>query len=211
MPHRQAPPALALALLTGLLVGCQGPTEGLAYGEELYETCAQCHMADGHGNDTITTPAIAGLPQWYVEAQLHNFRDGVRGTHPEDLAGMRMRPMAMSLQNDTQLQAVAEYVSSLPAAPAGVATLGGDPTKGQTYYAVCLACHGADGSGNEALKAPAIAGSEDWYVVEQLEKFRSGARGADPRDAQGAQMRPMAMTLPDEQAMKDVAAYIQSL
>ena len=211
MPNSQARPALALALLTSLLVGCQGPTEGLAYGEELYETCAQCHMADGHGNESIGAPAIAGLPPWYVEAQLQKFKEGVRGKHPDDLAGMRMRPMAMSLKDETQISAVSEYVTSLPAAPEASASLGGDATRGQALYATCLACHGPDGKGNEALKAPPIAGSQDWHVVAQLTKFKSGARGADPRDAQGAQMRPMAMTLADEQAMKDVAAYIQSL
>ena len=39
----------------------------------------------------------------------------------------------------------------------------GDATKGKAAYAVCAACHGANGMGNKALNAPKIAGQEPWY------------------------------------------------
>jgi hypothetical protein len=35
-------------------------------------------------------------------------------------------------------------------------------------------------------------------------------RGTHPKDIEGMQMRPMSMVLADEQAMKDVAAFINS-
>ena len=47
--------------------------------------------------------------------------------------------------------------------------------------------------------------------MRQLENFKSGARGAHADDVFGAQMRPMAMMLPNAAAMKNVAAYIASL
>ena len=47
----------------------------------------------------------------------------------------------------------------------------------QTFH-LCTACHGAQGQGNPELKAPSIAGLPDWYVKNQLEKFRAGTRGA---------------------------------
>lgn len=87
----------------------------------------------------------------------------------------------------------------------------GDAEKGKAYYATCVACHGADGKGMEALNAPNLTGLQEWYFVRQLGNFKAGIRGSDPKDIYGAQMRPMSMTLPDEQAMKDVHAYIQSL
>ena len=52
---------------------------------------------------------------------------------------------------------------------------------------------------------------QDWYLVRQLENFKSGVRGAHADDAAGAQMRPMAMMLADAAAMRNVAAYIVSL
>ncbi|MEE8157339.1 MAG: c-type cytochrome, partial [Gammaproteobacteria bacterium] len=58
---------------------------------------------------------------------------------------------------------------------------------------------------------PALAGQHDWYTVRQLQYFKDGIRGTASGDTFGAQMRPMAMTLADEQAMKDVAAYINTL
>jgi hypothetical protein len=47
--------------------------------------------------------------------------------------------------------------------------------------------------------------------LTQLKNFKSGVRGTNPQDITGAQMRPMSMILADEQAMKDVIAYIQTL
>ena len=47
--------------------------------------------------------------------------------------------------------------------------------------------------------------------MSQIKKFKSGVRGAHPKDVTGAQMRPMAMTLADEQAMKNVVAHIATL
>lgn len=87
----------------------------------------------------------------------------------------------------------------------------GDPERGKTLYATCGACHGANAEGMEALNAPKLAGQEEWYTVRQLENFKNGIRGNNPRDTYGMQMAPMAQTLPDAQAMQDVAAYIRSL
>jgi cytochrome c553 len=45
-------------------------------------------------------------------------------------------------------------------------------------------------------------------MLSSLQKFKAGTRGTYPN---AAVMRGMAGTLADEQAMKDVIAYIQSL
>ena len=87
----------------------------------------------------------------------------------------------------------------------------GDAERGKTLYATCGACHGANAEGLEALNAPALAGQEEWYIVRQLQNFKNGIRGTNPRDTYGMQMAPMAQLLPDDQAMQDVAAYITSL
>jgi len=87
----------------------------------------------------------------------------------------------------------------------------GDAVKGKEYYKICAACHGQNGEGNKALNAPANGGQNEWYVIRQLKNFRAGIRGADAKDTFGIQMRPMALTLPDDQAVEDVAAYIATL
>src|SRR5690606_2796945 len=87
----------------------------------------------------------------------------------------------------------------------------GNPQAGAAMYAVCSACHGAQGEGNPALNAPKIAGQEAWYVRRQIRLYQERIRGADPRDPYGMQMAPMASTLTSEQAIADVAAYVESL
>jgi cytochrome c oxidase subunit 2 len=86
-----------------------------------------------------------------------------------------------------------------------------DAAAGKSLYAVCTACHGADGGGNQALNAPHIAGQEDWYLKRQLQAFKDGVRGTAPGDVYGAQMRPMAMTLTAPDAIDNVVAYIETL
>lgn len=203
---------LFFSSLSALLVACAEPAPaGPERGRVVFETCAPCHGADGNGDRQYGAPAIAGLDAWYVRTQLEHFRSGVRGAHPDDREGLRMRSMAGAVRSDDDLASVAEYVASLPR-PAPVApTVGGDPHRGERLFATCATCHGADGAGKRERNAPPLARSSDWYLALQLAKFRDGVRGADPRDTAGATMRPMAMSLPDEEAMRDVVAYIATL
>ena len=87
----------------------------------------------------------------------------------------------------------------------------GDATAGAALFAVCAACHGAQGEGNPALNAPKLAGQRDWYLKRQLNNFKAGARGANDQDAYGKTMAPMAQTLPDAVAINNVVAYIETL
>jgi cytochrome c553 len=204
--------ALASLTLVMTLSGCRPdgatPTQP---GKALYAACQNCHGLDGAGNTKLAAPAIAGLPQWYVERQLDKFRTGIRGAHPDDLEGLRMRPMSRQMKTEDEVRAVAAYVAAMPKKVADPSVEGGDAAAGAASYAVCLACHGADGKGNQQMNAPPLVGQHDWYLVAQLKKFKGGLRGANPKDITGGQMRPMSMTLADEQAMKNVVAHIQTL
>jgi cytochrome c553 len=204
---------LVLAL-AGVASGCNSARSAAPTppGHQAFQLCQQCHGETGSGNLLYNAPSIAGMPAWYVEAQLKKFKEGGRGTHFDDITGMQMRPMAMSLSNEADIKSISEYVSQLPVqTPAATEAMRGDATKGQALYTPCVACHAADGSGNEQLKAPPLTHADDWYLVRSLNKFKTGVRGSNPLDVSGAGMRPMAVALPDEQAMKDVVAYIMTL
>jgi cytochrome c553 len=185
-------------------------SQDLTRGREIFQLCGQCHGPAGGGNALYHAPAIGGLPAWYVEAQLTKFRDGMRGARAQDKTGLQMRPMTRALTQPGDLKAVAAYVATLKP-ERSAATLTGDAERGKAAYALCMACHGDRAQGNQGIGAPPLAGQPDWYLVAQLEKFRQGLRGTDPRDPTGAQMRPMAMTLGNEQAIRDVVAYIRTL
>ena len=82
---------------------------------------------------------------------------------------------------------------------------------GAAQYATCMACHGPSGEGNPALNAPRLAGQQAWYVGRQLRAFRAGLRGTHQNDTYGAQMRAFATMLPDEAAIRNLAAYVETL
>jgi cytochrome c553 len=200
---------LAWAAFVG---GCSTPAPGIERGRFVYDTCVPCHGQDGIGKQEIGAPAIAGLPEWYLVRQLTKFKDGIRGAHPDDAEGARMRPMARSLYRPGDLESVAKYVSKMPMAHPVHALTGGDAEAGRTSYStICATCHGADGTGNEAMGAPSLQHQADWYMYAQLGKFRSKMRGAHPKDQTGALMMAMSSTLPDSAAMRNVVAYIRTL
>jgi cytochrome c553 len=208
---------LAAFCAVAALVLAAGPASaaepGLERGEALFDLCAQCHGAEGLGNQLYLAPSIAGLKQWYVEMQLGKFRKGLRGTHFDDISGMRMRPMSQSLRSEADVSAVAAYVASLaPHRPE--TTVAGNAQAGKSLYVLCGACHGQNGEGIQAMNAPSLLHTNDWYQVSQLNKFKAGVRGANPNDPTGVLMgpqSPMALTLQTEQSVRDVVAYITTL
>lgn len=181
-----------------------------AAGAELYAACASCHGADGGGNTAMHAPSLVKLDDWYVVRQLKGFRDGLRGTHTGDQYGATMRPMTLNL-SDSDIDSLAAYIGKLPKASA-VTTVEGDIVQGKDYYSmVCGSCHGPEAEGNTLLGAPALAGTDDWYLLRQFEYFRDGVRGKAEGDKWGYQMVMMSKALPDEQVTRNVIAYIQSL
>lgn len=203
---------------------------------QLYQLCTACHGPQGHGNRELMAPAIAGLPEWYLINQLRKFKTGARGAHPADISGLRMRPMARTLDSgvnternskEIDLHTIAHHVSQLPPKPQGKLTSGefkGDPVNGQKIYAQagtgCVQCHSDTARAKlpkSLWKAPPQENLEDWYMLEQLKKFKYRIRGGlspkdkdgNPRDIDGMQMYGPVLVLKDEQAMKDVIAYIR--
>ncbi|MCB0420433.1 MAG: cytochrome c [Bdellovibrionales bacterium] len=177
-------------------------------GQDLFRLCTACHGDQGQGKKDLGAPGIAGMPSWYLEKQLKNFSSGARGAHAKDFFGMRMRPMARTLRSEEEIKKVSEYVSKLKAHRPD-STLNGDVAAGQALYNTCLACHGPNGEGNQAMSAPPLLYSGDWYLMRQIHSFGNKMRGADPaKDPMGATMAPMAGILADDKAIEDVLTYI---
>jgi cytochrome c oxidase subunit 2 len=195
--------ALACGLISALVLGNASAANDFDY-------CLVCHGNNGNGNLAINAPKISGLEPWYIARQLENFAEGVRGVAPEDAAGHEMGPIGMRLKQEGTMDAAVQFVGTLKSLrPA--ASITGNVKRGKQLYATCAACHGAHGEGNASTQVPALAARTDWYLVTQLSNYKKGLRGADPRDIYGAQMRAVASTLPDDQAVTDVVAYINTL
>ncbi len=182
-----------------------------ASGEKLYAACAACHGASGEGNKALSAPSLSNQQSWYLERQLVGFRSGLRGSHPDDAFGAQMQAIAKTLPDDAAIKSVVAYIGDFKSKPAA-ATLTGNAKRGADYYSnLCGACHGPVAEGNEKLQVPALAGVDDWYLLQQFDHFSKGLRGSDESDRYGYQMYMMGKTLPDAEVAKDVVVYIQSL
>jgi len=198
---------MALLPLLPMAVQADGDAE---VGKRHYATCAACHGAAAEGNPALQAPRLNHLKPVYIVAQLRNFRDGVRGGDA-GTAAAQMAGMAATLPDEQAMLDVAVYIATLSGGPSP-ATVEGDREMGADYYnQFCGACHGPAAEGNVALHSPRLAGTDDWYLLAQLHSFREGRRGSHPADRTGRQMRAMAGVLPDEQAVRDVIAFIRSL
>ena len=114
-----------------------------AMGERLFmNNCSQCHGSDGRGgkgfpNLTDKDWLHGGTPEKIVET-LNLGRTG------------QMPPMAAAVGTPDDVKNVANYVLSLSSSPHDSVRA----SLGKPKFAVCAACHGADGKGNQALGAP---------------------------------------------------------
>lgn len=181
-----------------------------AAGQALFVACSACHGAKAEGNRELNAPKLSGQAGWYLARQIHSFKGGVRGSNDQDTFAKQMIPFASMLADDTAVRNVVAYIKTLPEVrpPASVV---GDPVRGKKLYETCSACHGDTAKGIWATNAPRLSNMSDWYMARQLQHFRDGIRGGHPMDFHGAQMRSMAKTLADDQAVADVLDYIRTL
>jgi cytochrome c oxidase subunit 2 len=179
-------------------------------GQALYAVCSACHGINGEGNEALNAPRLTGLEPWYIKRQINNYKTGVRGAE-NDVIGMTMTPMAAVLADDAAINNVAAYIGTLPEGSSPL-TVTGDAENGKAIYEpVCGICHSEDGEGIWAVNAPALAGMNDWYLVRQLQNFKSGVRGAHRDDRFGSQMTGMVLALEGDEAINDVVSYINTL
>ena len=83
------------------------------HGQSAYLTCGACHGADGQGIQAMNAPRLKGMSDWYLVTQLKNFKQGLRGGHPNDLYGPQMALMATTLVDDRATRDVVSYINTL--------------------------------------------------------------------------------------------------
>ena len=180
-------------------------------GEEYYQDCAACHGQEGEGMKNMNAPRLAGLDKRYLQRQLRYYRDGVRGEHEEDEHGQQMAAMMGSLPDEDAIRDVVAYIDTLPDEPVESTIDEGNRERGEALYRNCVHCHAEDGKGNFATGAPMIAGQHDWYLEQQMKNFREGIRGSHDRDSFGMQMMMMSQVIQDDEMLRDLLTYINSL
>jgi cytochrome c oxidase subunit 2 len=82
-------------------------------GQALYATCTNCHGKDGQGIWAMNAPRIAGMSDWYTARQLRDFRDGLRGSRPQDFSGRQMAQFAQMLNAEQEIADTVAFLNEL--------------------------------------------------------------------------------------------------
>jgi cytochrome c oxidase subunit 2 len=194
-----------------LFFAAQIDAADLQRGAREYKLCAGCHGFSGEGNSAVGAPSLAGQQDWYLRRQLTNYQQKIRGSEEDEPLARAMATMSLALTDAATIDDLVAYIAALPPPEASAADSMGDAEAGQAHYASCAVCHGAAAQGNRSMGAPALLALSPWYQIAQLQNFRTGRRGKDSRDTYGQQMATMADVLSDQQAIRDVVAYIHML
>lgn len=164
-----------------------------AIGERLFlNYCAQCHGSDARGNKgypnlTDKDWLFGGTPEIIKETILHG-RVGI------------MPPMGAAVGSEKDIENVAHYVLSLSGSTH-------DPIKsvfGKAKFGACMACHGADAKGNQALGAPNLT-DKIWLFGGSADSIMETIR-----NGRGATM-PAFKDFLGEAKVHVLSAYIWSL
>jgi cytochrome c oxidase cbb3-type subunit 3 len=143
--------------------------EANATGQRLFaNSCAMCHGSDARGAKGF--PNLADGNWQYggsFETVMQSISDGRAGVMPVMVGGL----------DDTAITELVVYVQSLSGqkADAALAQRGK-----QNFDMLCVACHGPDGGGNQALGAPRLTddiwlyGSDPATIRETITKGRNG-------------------------------------
>jgi cytochrome c oxidase cbb3-type subunit 3 len=156
------------------------------------QNCAMCHGSDGRGAKGF--PNLAdGDWQW-------------GGTHEQIMMTLQngrmaaMPPLAAALGDDGVKEVVA-YVRQLSGQEADTNLASAGQARFQT---ICMACHGMDGKGNQALGAPNLT-DDIWLYGDDAETIEYAVR-----NGRNGQMPAFGETLSEERR-KLLAAYVQGL
>ena len=199
-------PACAVFLGAAWVTPATAQSALIERGQQVYVICGACHGARALGEPRLAAPSLVGQQKAYLLRQLRNFRSGVRGGKGDDQAS-QMQQILATVSSEADWTAAITYVRSLPVERPRQPVFG-DVERGKQIYATCAGCHGPNVEGNDALDAPNLRTLTQGYIVDELRKFRSGARGAAPGDLPGSRMRAIAATLRSDEDIGAVAAFI---
>lgn len=208
----------SISFLFGLSVlctiGCQKQTSktevtepnSLGMAVNTLQACKLCHS----NREMQRGPVLDGMEEWYLLDQLQKFKTGLRGQQDSNRAEILMATAMKDVSPDPEtLLSLAQAFATLPPQPS-LTTIKGNAERGQQLYQSCANCHGVDAKGKPEVKAPGLLIQEDWFLLDQLRKYKLGLRGTHPEDSFGTVMAAAVKDWPDKD-LKDIVVYLNSL
>ena len=151
------------------------------HGQALFQRCAACHGADGHGSGDGLVPSIAAQHFRVIVWQLIDYGQDKRWD-------VRMQAMvsghdALSVQDIVD---VASFASALPPVAGGSHGSGQGDGKfaahgAQLFQRSCARCHGTSAQGEGAQRVPKLAGQNYAYLLRQMHDAVEGRRPNFPQ------------------------------
>jgi len=168
-------------------------TEANATGQRLFANkCAICHGSDGRGARGF--PNLTDNDWLYgdsFDTVMQSIANGRSGAMPVMVGGL----------DAGEISDLAAYVQSMSGQKADTDMV----AKGKTSFAtLCAACHGVDGSGNQALGAPRL-NDDIWLYGGEPETIRKSIT-----EGRNGKM-PAQQDLLSEDRRRLIAAYVLSL
>lgn len=154
--------------------------EAKAIGERLFmNNCSQCHGSDAKGS--------RGFPNLTDHDWLHGGSPAkIQETITSGRIGM-MPPMAAAVGTEDDVKNVANYVLSLSGSKHDAARA----ALGKEKFAICAACHGAEGKGNMDIGSPNLTdniwlhGAGEAAIIKRVNEGK-----VNQMPAQGAKFSP---------------------
>lgn len=157
--------------------------EAKAIGERLFmNNCSQCHGSDARGS--------RGFPNLTDHDWIHGGSpEKIQETITNGRNGM-MPPMAAAVGNEEDVKNVANYVLSLSNSmyDSGRAGLG------KEKFAICAACHGSEGKGNQLVGAPNLSdriwlhGAGETAIIKRINEGKVNQMPAQAEKLSSAQI-----------------------
>ncbi len=83
-------------------------------GEDYYNmACGSCHGTNASGNESLNSPKLTAINDWYLERQVLNFKKGIRGSHGDDKFGAQMKQIAGTTEEGQMLNDIIAYIHSV--------------------------------------------------------------------------------------------------
>jgi cytochrome c553 len=164
-------------------------------GRKVAGVCVHCH---GEGGNSLNPdiPNLAGQNPAYLLEQLRLFATGQRRNE-------FMEGMIKSMNSDEKVGMVlfysAQKVVHKPSTNPALAEKGK-----AVYQKQCLACHGANGLGNEQIAG--IAGQQPGYLRKMLDRYRTAQSGPLAQSIMTPTVRSM-----NDADIQAVIAFINSM
>jgi cytochrome c553 len=162
------------------------PGKGDPYaGIALSAPCQGCHGSDGNSPNP-KNPRLAGLDAKYLISAINAYKKG-------DRANDVMAEAVGTLRDEDVANLAAYYATQKPKALPGT-----KPLTVAEWTERCDRCHGPGGNSTDD-RFPIIAGQDETYLLNTIERFHSGERASDMMFAMTFQM--------SETDMNNLAAY----